>query len=160
MTISVFSFPTVDAVSDLLFMHVGQNSQISQRVQQDLFNNAGGTAATGIQKLVQQVTLRLLTPRDGYRFEPLEGAQLMTDVIAGQLRTAEDARRAFANSRESILQQFARDESDYPLLSDEERLHDLNLINVSVQRDSLYLYVKIVSRAGRNSVFAVPLLLS
>jgi len=125
------------------------------RVSQDLFSG-GSEAVSGIQKLVQQVTLRLLTPQGGQAYEPDEGAQLMTDVLAGRTRTTEQARRSFAQARDDVLRQFANDVATYPDAPPSEVLANLELLRVSVDRDSLYLYVKIVSLAGVSSVFNVP----
>lgn len=152
---SVFSFPDYGDDVDVKFMKGGGTDQVSLRVTQDLFTG-GSEAVAGIQKLVQQVTLRLLTPSGGQIYEPAEGSQLLTDVLAGRTRTVDQARQSFSQTRDDLLRQFATDVANYPDIPPTEILANLELLQVLVERDSLYLYVKIVSLAGVSSAFNVP----
>lgn len=153
---SVFSFTLYDADEvDATFLRSASDSWT--RVEQDLFSDDGGVAVAGVRKLAQQVVLRLFTPVGGMTYEPREGCQLMTDVLAGRVRTTDQARQSFAQSREAILDQFVADLRQYPNTPADEQLASLDLLDVAVQRDALYLSVRVVSAANQAFPLTLPI---
>jgi hypothetical protein len=153
---SVFSFLMYDADEvDATFLRSASDNW--SRVEQDLFGDDGGIPVSGVRKLAQQVVLRLFTPLGGMAYEPQEGCQLMTDVIAGRVRTSDQARQSFAQSRDAVLSQFDADLRQYPAMPTDEQLAALDLLDVSVQRDALYLSVRVVSVANQAFPLTLPI---
>jgi hypothetical protein len=153
---SVFAFPLYAADEvDVFFLRPAENT-VTGRVDQDALRN-GGEAISGVGKLAQQFVLRLFTPIGGQAYEPREGSQFMLDVTAGRIRTAEQARRSFAISREEIISQFARDQELWPQIPDDERLAEIELVAASVVQDSVFLVVRIVSVAGQATAVTLPI---
>jgi hypothetical protein len=153
---NVFRFPIYDADEvDATFLRAASDNW--SRVEQDLFGEDGGVPVSGVRKLAQQVVLRLFTPIGGMAYEPREGCQLMTDVIAGRVRTTDQARQSFAQSRDAVLDQFDADMRQYPMIPADEQLASLDLLDVAVQRDALYLSVQVVSAANQAFPLTLPI---
>lgn len=136
---------------DLLILHTDTPTRRTL-VEQNIFRH-GGVAVAGIEKLAARVALRLMTPHGGQIYDASEGAQLMTDALAGRLRTIEQVTTSFARSRETIQDQFATDVRRYPDTPLDEQLDTLELLDVAISGDEVYLKVQIVSKA--NGVFTL-----
>lgn len=130
------------------------------RQQQTIFTPEGGAACLGWQKMAQQFMVRLYTRSGGKPYARNEGNQFVTEILAGAIRTTEDARRSFAFAKESVLDQFDADveaDSTIPL---DEQLQTVELLGATVQGDVLTLSIRLTSRAGAQGQFIAPLTVS
>ena len=137
--------------ADLLLLHT-DTPNAKTLVEPNIFK-FGGVAVAGIEKLAARVAIRLMTPVGGQLYDDIEGAQLMTDAIAGRLRRIVQVTTAFAIARETILDQFAQDVRLYPNTPSDERLASLSLSAAKISGDEVYLQVEITSAA--NGVFTL-----
>lgn len=153
---SVFAFPLYDADEVDVFFLRSASITNPDRVEQDIFRN-GGEAISGVRKLAQQFVLRLFTPIAGHRYEPSEGCQFMVDVLAGRVRTVEQVRRSFAQSREEILAQFIQDRETWRMIPQDEQLATIELLNIAVDRDSIFLSIRLTSVAGQSTAVTLPI---
>lgn len=145
--------------ADLLAFHA-DTPFILAKVQQTLFEGKGGSACVGLQKLAQQVALRLFTKLDGKKYENSEGCQLMTEAVSMALHTSADVRRAFEQSRIDVLDQFASDLQLRPDTPADEQLYDLQWVSGTLQGDALNLSIRVISQAGDSSQFTLPVTVS
>lgn len=145
--------PIAGRQADILFLHTDAPTQ--RRLVQQSLTLHGGVAVAGIEKLAARVTLRLLTPLGGQIYASQEGTQFMSDVLAGRLQTVAAVRQSFARAKETLLDQFVADLRERPDTPADERLVDINLLNVQANGDSIDLKIEIQS-ATRTYEFVQP----
>ncbi len=146
MSVLTFAAPVSGRKLDVLAFQTDTPFSMTT-VKQHLFDGNGGKATGGLQKLAQQVLIRLFTSQGNKRFEPEEGTTFATDIMAGRIRTAVDASRSLADAKEQLFEQFRMDvvqDSTIPL---DERLADLQIVSVKLVSDTLYLTLKVISVA-------------
>lgn len=153
---SVFAFPLYAADEVDAFFLRSASSVNPTAVEQDLFRN-GGEAISGVRKLAQQFILRLFTPIGGHRYESAEGCQFMVDVLAGRARTVEQVRRSFYTAKEEILSQFIQDRETWRTIPEDEQLASIELLNIAVDRDSIFLSIRLTSVAGQATAVTLPI---
>lgn len=153
---SVFAFPShpYDEV-DVRFLIPMRDTGLSLN-DQNLFAGDGQMVGS-LEKLAQQFTLRLLTPRGMQAYEPGEGTQFMLDVLAGRLKTAAQVKQSFAIARDEILSQFAADVMKWDNIPSDERLANIELISVVVDRGSIHMQVRLTSVAGLSTSTNIPI---
>lgn len=117
--------------------------------------DTSGRIITGIQKLAQRWTLEFLTEQGTMRFLPARGADFMTFVRQGRLRTQSDVFAAFATAGLVITQNLRQEEyADMPL---DERFSEAVLTSVSVMPGYINLRVMITSLAGEERAVVLPI---
>ena len=153
---SVFRFPSYSREMDVRFLYADPQDGLV-RVSQRIFGDSGSEAVTGVQKLTQQVVLRLLTRYGGQMFEAGEGSQLITSVLRQVVNTAEAASTVFVSTVKDIQAQFDADLEEYPDTPADEILQSLSLLSVTVTKDTLRLHLQITSQLGAQQQFTLPI---
>jgi len=115
----------------------------------------------GIQKCVQRYTNALLTVLGSVAFDPAYGTDLLGDILGGRVYNEGTLHNSFALANTFALRQLQDDDGRteiYGAVPDDEAIQDANLLDLSVDQGAgiLYLRVQIVSRAGDNLEFVVP----
>jgi len=127
--------------------------------RQTIFNGKGGAGCTGWQKMTQQFLLRLYTRLGGKPYSD-EGTQFVNEILAGTIRTTDDARRAFAFAKDTVIEQFDIAAINDPTIPLDEQLDNVELLGAGVQGDELFLTIRLTSRAGIQGRFIAPLIVS
>ena len=124
---------------------------------QKVFEGNGGKACVGLQKLAQQVVLRLYTERGKKLYSNNDGTSFVTSIRTGHIRTSADAARAFAMAKDNLIGLFFDDQFRYPTMPLDEQLADLELLAINISGDVLSLTMQITSRAGVQDKFIFPI---
>lgn len=121
------------------------------------FLDDGGTACTGIQKLVQRWSLEFLTSTGSMGFHlTSRGTEFVATARAGGLRTELDVTTAFALAAARVRGWLDADAAaDDP---DDERLASTTLVSADVIDGNLSLTVDLRSLAGTSRTVVLPLI--
>jgi len=114
-----------------------------------------GEICTGIQKLAQRWLVEFLTITGTLLYLPLRGCDFMSLAQTGQLRTTLDAEQAFWLSELQVRTNLQAEEDTTD--PDDERLDSVDLISLTVQTDTLKLYLQINSLAGTSRPVILPI---
>jgi len=118
-------------------------------------------AVTGLQKLVQRYTLALLTATGTIRFDEAFGSRFWQNVNSGVMQNEGAVKRAFvlANNEAVIALKSEDSDSSYGDAPDEEKIESATLtdFDLSYNSGSLFLSVNIISKAGSNYNYKVPI---
>jgi hypothetical protein len=111
-------------------------------------------ACSGLERLCQQVLLLLLTARGTKRFAPSYGTRFVSDGQRGAWRTTADVARSFAAAVLDVKRQLrAAELEDTP---DDERVDEVTLERVSVDRDQVAIGISVTARSGATTSFVAP----
>ena len=114
----------------------------------------GGTICTGIQKLLQQFLILLLTETGTKPYDTEAGTPFMTQLRSGELRTELDVMTAFSMAVGSIATQLTSDSADIP---DDEYFADASVEELTLQPGAIAIKIAVISRAGDARVAILPL---
>jgi hypothetical protein len=117
--------------------------------------------ATGIQKLVHRYAMLLLTTVTEVKFDQTQGTRLLRSVVAGTIQNRGQLQNTFADANSAVLAQMRADDADtdkYGTIPDDEAIVSTRLLDydIDVQASSIFLRVRLTSRAGSGLTFIVP----
>jgi hypothetical protein len=139
---------------DVLVFH-GVTPGREVAVKQTLYpDDLGGYIVTGIEKLVQQFLLILLTELGSVTHLPIYGTRFMADARSGRWRTAIDVRQSFAAAVVDVKRQLARQETS--TTPDDERFALATLLGITLDGTSVFVSVEVLSVAGLDRKLIVP----
>jgi hypothetical protein len=117
--------------------------------------DTSGQIATGIQKLAQRWALEFLTEKGSMPGNPERGADFMTLVRQGRLRTQVDVISAFNTANLFITRNLRNEE--YADMPDDERFTTAEILSVAILPGYVNLRVMIASRAGDERAVILPI---
>lgn len=118
----------------------------------DLFAK-GGSVCTGIQKLIQEWVILMMTPKGSIRFYPQRGTDFYNDIM--QSFNENDAYCSFLISNAETIDQLKEEETDNT--PEDEKIKSVELNSLSIKEDCLSLSVTITSEAGTSSTLVLPI---
>lgn len=117
--------------------------------------DGAGELVTGLQELIQRFSALLLLERGSIACRPNDGADFMTKVRQGRLRTGMDVRQAFGSAVMDLRRQLARqvNDDDPP----EQIFANATLISADVVNGRVLLSVKLTTAGGDTPKFILPI---
>lgn len=119
----------------------------------------GQRIVSGIQKLIQRYAIIYLSNKDSY-YDPVLGTDFMMKVVNGLIQTRENVAVAFAFANDDVLRILRVDDVDpkYGTLPDDEKVDKVTLedYNVDLATGTLFLRLKIATKAGDSAEFLLP----
>ena len=115
----------------------------------------------GIQKLVQRYALLLLTNVGEVKFDQEQGGDLMRLLLEGYVQDVGQLQYAFAYANDRVTRMLNEEDINtdlYVASSPDEQISTATLLDAQVDKvtSTAYLRVYIVSQAGEDFTFVVP----
>jgi hypothetical protein len=127
-----------------------------QQLDMQLFSDkSSGQICVGAQKLAQRWTLELLTEIGSMPGRPARGCSFMSFLRAGRVRTRLDVVQSFYDAALRIRTTLQAEE--YTDMPDDERLDDVELLDVTFLPGYLNIKVNVLSVAGSNRALILPI---
>ena len=103
----------------------------------------------------------LLTTVTEVKFDRTQGTRLLRSVVAGTIQNRGQLQNTFADANSAVLAQMRADDGDtdkYGTIPDDEAIVSARLLDydIDVQASSIFLRVRLTSRAGSGLTFIVP----
>jgi len=116
---------------------------------------------TGIQKLVQRYASLILQIIETTHFDQENGSELVRMLMAGVIQNRGRLQNAFAISNNQVVRQLRKDDAQeevYGTMPEDEQLDNAQLLDYDIDfaRSTVYLRIRITSRAGDSLEFIVP----
>ena len=135
-----------------LFAFTGAKKTGQTRLVEALFTN-GGSVCTGIQKLIQDWILLMLTPKGSLPFDQERGCGFLEEVLGA--RTEDAVRTAFVFANAEVIQQLRNNEEESQ--SDDERIDSVTLDSINISGGNLSISVTLKSMAGDSREVKLPI---
>jgi len=115
----------------------------------------------GVQKLAQRYALLLLTAKGFVNFAQEQGSELIAQLMSGKIKDRGRLQHEFAKANARVLNQLrkdARDTTTFGTIPADEQLRSATLLDYEIDfaSSSVFLRVKLVTRAGTSLEFIVP----
>ena len=114
--------------------------------------NFSNKLVTCIQKLIQKIMVLLLTSFNSNIFNTAYGSELGTEIKNGLTRS-ELAFHYAASSISTIMDYFRLSKSDKP----DENLVSIDIDNIELNNDTIDISFAIVTEAGKDYTFTIPI---
>lgn len=138
------------------FAFQGVQPNGDRQLVMELFSpTSSGQICTGIQKLTQRWILEFLTEIGSMPGLPTRGANFMTRVKRGELRTYSDIWAEFVFSAYTVGVNLRNEEND--TWAPDERLASANLLSLAVLPGYANLKIAITSQAGETRETILPI---
>jgi len=115
---------------------------------------------TGVQKMAQRYALLFLSTIGDIQFDPNQGGVMLAQVGGGRIQNQGQLQIAFAETNSSILGQIKADNANdlYGVIPDDELIVDAQLLDFDIDfsKSTVYLRIRLITRAGSDIVFIVP----
>ena len=123
--------------------------------------NTAAKMVAGIQKLVQRYTLLLLTNLNDVKFDAEQGGDLLKLVLDGYVQDTGQLQYAFASANNRVVTQLNNDDLDgetYGTTPMDEMISEAILLDANVEKatSTAYLRIQIISQAGTEFTFVLP----
>ena len=127
----------------------------SSGVQLLSMNLSGSEICTGVQKIVQNVVVLLLTEKGTDPYDAARGTDFMISVRQGLVVNSTEVKVSFSRAAEDIIQQLEASETeDTP---DDERLTGLELLSFSFDGSTLLMTIKLTTAAADLRPVILPI---
>lgn len=135
-----------------LFAFTGAKKTGQHQLVEALFTN-GGSVCTGIQKLIQEWILLMLTPKGSLPFDTERGCDFLEEAFGA--RTEEDVRIAFVFANAEVIQQLRNMEDETQ--HDDERIASVTLDSINITGGNVSISVTLTSLAGDSRTVQLPI---
>lgn len=135
-----------------LFAFTGAKKTGQHQLVEALFTN-GGSVCTGIQKLIQDWILLMLTPKGSLPFDPERGCSFLEEALGA--RTEEAVRVAFVFANADVIQQLRNMEEGEQ--NDDERIDSVTLDSINIIGGTISVSVTLTSMAGDSREVQLPI---
>lgn len=115
------------------------------------------TFCAGVQKLVQKYMILFLTAIGSQSQFPTFGTEFAGTIYSGNLASREDVLHAFNFANFSVLETLKAYQAKNPSLPLDEQISTALLNNLEVEGDRLSVEIRIVTNAGEDVDFLIPL---
>jgi len=131
---------------DVEAFHQEQNGSVTQKLSD--------ATVTGIDKLVQNVIIELMTAKGSILYNPKHGSRLIPFLLS-TAATETDVFIAFAAAKTDVIRHLRRLETkDTPM---NERLANIELLQIAITGDDVILHILVTSAAGETATRTLPL---
>ena len=135
----------------------GTDPKSTERQPVTLKFGAVSSFCAGIQKLIQKYMIYFTTIAGTQSQYPDFGTDFMIGVQNGNIRTREDIVHAFNFANLKTLEALKAYQKENPTIPTDEQINTASLDNLEVNGDKLVIDIRIVSNAGTDVVFLMPL---
>ena len=135
-----------------LFAFTGAKKTGQHQLVEALFTQ-GGSVCTGIQKLIQDWILLMLTPKGSLLFDKERGCNFLERALNARTEDAISTAFVFANAE--VIQQLRSKEEESQ--SDDEKIDSVSLNSINLSGGNVSISVTIKSLAGDNRKVELPI---
>lgn len=115
-----------------------------------------GSLVTGVQKAAQQWLTLFLTQVGTVKSKPDFGCSFMREISQAPLTSEDSIKEIFANASTEIFRWLDKTVPTNGVTEDDEVVATANLLNIVRVGGSLLLNVELITRAGTEAVYKVP----
>lgn len=115
------------------------------------------TFCAGVQKLIQKYMILFLTAAGTQPQFPTFGTDFSKSIYSGNLTSREEILHAFNFANFTVLETLKKYQAKNPDLPLDEQISTATLNNLEIDGDRLTIDIKIITNAGEDVDFLIPL---